>query len=145
MHCPCKKTLDLLLSGLNRESSKMTDFPIRMPDYSGVLNELSAAAHRKDNPAGYMHERLCRMIAEHEQRLSENEELGVYVVGGSAPPFHLRGISYANPDILRFIGKDSSGNSVQLLQHYSQMGIMVVSMPKLEEQVYRIGFTPPKE
>lgn len=123
----------------------MTDYPIRVPDYTGLLNDLTAAAHRKDNPAAYMHERIVRMISEHEQRLSENEELGVYVVGGSAPPFHLRGISYSNPDILRFIGKDSNGNSVQLLQHYSQMGVMVVSMPKLEEKVFRIGFTPSKE
>ena len=84
------------------------------------------------------------MIAAHEKLLSENEELGVYVVGGSAPTFHLRSIAYSNPEILRFIGKDADGNTVQLIQHHTQMGIMVVSMPKLEEKVYRIGFTPRK-
>lgn len=122
----------------------MSDFPVRMPDYSGLLNEIGTAMQRKDNPAGYMYERIAAMLQSHQDLLSDDEELGVYVVGGSAPAFHLRSITYSNPDILRFIGKDADGNAVQLLQHYSQMGIMVVSMPKLEEKVYRIGFNPAK-
>ncbi|MDX0865587.1 hypothetical protein GOE00_02320 [Sinorhizobium medicae] len=122
----------------------MTDNLPRIPDYSSFLSETSAVAHRKNNPAEHMHSRLMNMIAAHEKLLSENEELGVYVVGGSAPTFHLRSIAYSNPEILRFIGKDADGNTVQLIQHHTQMGIMVVSMPKLEEKVYRIGFTPRK-
>ncbi|MDK1377110.1 MULTISPECIES: hypothetical protein [unclassified Sinorhizobium] len=120
----------------------MTDNLPRMPDFSGMLSEVNAVARRKNNPAEFMHSRLMAMIAAHEKLLSDDEELGVYVVGGSAPAFHLRSIAYSNPDILRFTGKDADGHTVQLLQHYTQMGIMVVSMRKLGEKVYRIGFTP---
>lgn len=106
-----------------------------------MTDEFKAIAQRKNNPAGYMHERVMQMIAAHQDRLPDDMELGVQVLGGSAPPFHLRAISFSNPDILVFIGKDADGNVLQLMQHHSQMSVMIIAMQKLEEVAYRIGFT----
>lgn len=55
--------------------------------------------------------------------------------------FHLRRIAFSNPDILVFIGKDADNNDIQLMQHHSQMSVVVLAMQKLGEQAYRIGFT----
>jgi hypothetical protein len=102
---------------------------------------IAAVAAREENPAEYMYERMLQMIEAHQDRLPEDYELGVQVIGGGAPPFHLRQISYSNPDILIFLGKDSDGNIVQLMQHHTQMSVVLLSMPKLEEKPYRVGFT----
>lgn len=112
-----------------------------MRSIESATDEMYAIARRKNNPAGYMHERMMGMIAAHQDRLGEAYELGVQVVGGSAPPFHLRDIRYSNPDILIFIGKDVDGKIVQLMQHHTQMSVMLVAVPKLDEAPYRIGFT----
>lgn len=98
------------------------------------------AMQKKNNPAGYMHERLVEMIRAHQSRIPDDFELGLQVIGGAAPAFHLRSITYSNPDILIFIGKDPDGNLIQLMQHHSQMSVVLLAMPKLEEQAYRIGF-----
>ncbi|UTY48459.1 hypothetical protein EPK84_17605 [Sinorhizobium fredii] len=116
----------------------MTDLVNQM---GRAAEEAMALAHRRNNPAGFMHERIMGVIAAQQDRLSNEYELGVQVIGGAAPPFHLRDIRYSNPDILIFIGKDDDGKIVQLMQHHTQMSVMLVAVPKLEEAPYRIGFT----
>lgn len=116
-----------------------------MENIIGRINSLNeevvTISQRKNNPAGFMHERMMQMIAAHQTRLTDDFELGLLVTGGSAPAFHLRNISYSNPDIMVFTGKDADGNLVQLMQHHSQMSVVLMAMPKLEEKAYRIGFT----
>ncbi len=117
-----------------------------MPDLTAAginsaINEMRTIAQRKNNPAEYMQERMMRMIAQQQESLPADHELGLLVTGGSVPAFHLRRISYSNPDILVFIGKDADNNDVQVMQHHSQMSVVVIAMPKLGEQAYRIGFT----
>lgn len=115
----------------------MADVPfIRVPDMSG----LAKVVQRKDNPAGYMHQRLSERLKAFQSTLDIETELGILVVGGMASPFHLRSIAYSDPDILIFTGIDTNGNQVQLLQHHSQMGIMLVAVKKLEETAFRMGF-----
>ncbi|MBN9983100.1 DUF6173 family protein [Rhizobium laguerreae] len=106
------------------------------------FEEVAAIERRKNNPSGYIHERMMQIIAEQEQLLSAEQELGVAVVGGNAPSFHLRSIGYSNPDLLRFVGTDPDGNTVQIVQHHTQMSIMIVSVPKLGEKAFRVGFVP---
>ncbi|QTG12579.1 hypothetical protein G6M86_04665 [Agrobacterium tumefaciens] len=109
-------------------------------DISNLHQATIEGLQKKNNPAGYMHQRMMEMIQAHQKRIPEDFELGLQVIGGSAPAFHLRSITYSNPDILIFIGKDTDGNLIQLMQHHSQMSVVLVAMPKLEEKAYRIGF-----
>lgn len=115
-----------------------------MESFQSMTRGMDEIAAKKNNPAGFMQQRMMDLIAEHQKSLSAEDELGVHVIGGSAPAFHLRAISYSNPDILIFIGKDVDGNIVQLMQHHSQMSVMVVSLPKLDEKAFRIGFVQRK-
>ena len=104
----------------------------------GVLEGIA----RDKNPAGYALERVMPLIQSFQASIGDDVEVGISVVGsGSAAPFRLRGIKASNPDILIFDGVDDKGNVVQLLQHYSQMALMLVAVPKLEERSFRIGFT----
>jgi hypothetical protein len=110
-----------------------------------TMLRLQADAQRRSNPAGYMHERMMQFILAHQRALDPEKEIGIHVVGGAVPPFHLRSMRFSNPDILIFIGQDADGNTVQLMQHHSQMGVMLVAVPKLEEKAFRIGFLPEQE
>jgi hypothetical protein len=108
-----------------------------------TLSEIDRSERRKNNPAGYALERLNQLISSFQTNLAEDVEVGISVVGsGSAAPFRLRSIKASNPDILILDGIDDNNNAVRLLQHYSQMAIMLVAVPKLEGKPFRIGFTP---
>lgn len=101
---------------------------------------LEDAMHKKNNPAEYMADRLMTLIQRQEQMMSEDNELGV-LVAGSNTAFHLRSIRPSNPDMLIFTGIDANGNGVQLIQHHTQAAVMLVSVPKIEEKPFRMGFT----
>lgn len=118
----------------------MTNEMMGLASINASMEQMKGIAYRQKNPAGYMRERMMKLIAEHETILGDDEELGVVVIGGNTPSFHLRSIQASDPDILRFIGKDADGNVIQLIQHHSQMGIVVMSLQKLEEKAYRVGF-----
>lgn len=105
------------------------------------LPDLAAVMKDKNNPAGYMLERLSKLIAAFQHGLSEDVEIAMLVAGAGTIPFRLRGVRVSNPDILIFNGIDEDGNPVQLVQHHSQMSVMLTAVPKLEETPYRIGFT----
>jgi hypothetical protein len=94
-----------------------------------------------DPPAKWMYERITRQIVEFEQRLSPDEEIGGRFV--SAPKegcFHIEDIAYWGPDMLIFHGRDFDGRPIQLLQHYTQLSLLLCSVPKEKEQPRRIGF-----
>jgi hypothetical protein len=94
------------------------------------------------NPAGYALDRVKGLIEAFQANIGDDVEVGISVVGsGSAAPFRLREIKASNPDILIFDGVDDRGNLVQLIQHYSQLALLLVALPKLDERPIRVGFT----
>lgn len=92
-----------------------------------------------------MLERLQEYILAHQGSLDNQHELGIHVVAGSSTPFHLRFVRASDPDILVFAGVDSAGNAVELMHHYTQMAVLLVSVPKLTETAYRVGFIPSQD
>lgn len=119
--------------------------PMKPPDPLSGLNaamqRMSETIHNRHNPAGYMLDRLRFLINNFQANMSDEAEIGITVVGGgSDPSFHLRQIAASDPDMLIFDGLDERGRNVQLLQHHSQMSVMLIEMPKLEEKPHRIGF-----
>jgi hypothetical protein len=105
----------------------------------GASQKIDEHERRKNNPAGYALERINRLINSFQTGLAEDVEVGMSVVGSGAP-FRLHSVRISNPDILIFDGIDENNNVVQLLQNYSQMAIMLVAVPKLEEKPFRMGF-----
>ena len=116
----------------------MSDFhpalgSIRMPNLS--------LPKRPDPPAKWMYERVARQIIDFEKELDSDEEIGGRLV--SAPGegvFHIEDLGYWGPDMLIFYGKNQHGRPVELLQHYSQLNVLLTAIPKEKDEPRRIGF-----
>ena len=94
-----------------------------------------------ENPAEWMHERIVRSINEFEKKLDQDHEIGARLVNfGTNMTFHIEDVGYWGPDIIIFHGKGHDGNSVELLQHISQLSVLLVALKKVHEEPRRIGF-----
>jgi hypothetical protein len=96
-----------------------------------------------EDPARWMYMRIIRSIEEFEKRLTSDEEIGARLVATPGEEvFHVDNVAYWTPDMIMFEGASKSGRRVQLLQHYSQLSLMLTSLPKekAREPARRIGF-----
>ncbi|QUS39069.1 hypothetical protein RPMA_09655 [Tardiphaga alba] len=107
-------------------------------DIGDALSQLERGLYNKNNPAGYMLERVRRLIAAFESKLGEDAEIGMTVSAGST--IRLRSIGASDPDMLIFTGLDDHGAKACLLQHHSQLSLLLVAVPKIEDKPFRIGF-----
>lgn len=115
----------------------MADFQMpKLRDFKSPL-----IADERLNPAKWMYERLAKQIIEFEAQLSIDEELGGrFVTAPKEGVIHIEDISYWNPDMIIFHGRDADGRRVQLLQHYSQASVLLCAVPKEKDEPRRIGF-----
>ena len=62
--------------------------------------------------------------------------------GGDAGVLRIEGIGYFDPDIVTFYGRDEENARTQLIQHVSQLSVMLraMPMPSEVEEPRRIGF-----
>ncbi len=88
--------------------------------------------------------RLMEWIADFEDALDPDHEVGARLVSfGNAVVFHLSDISYWNPELIRFDGEDDTGNKLQLVQHVSQISVLLLALPKRGQKAKRIGVRSP--
>lgn len=107
-----------------------------------AMDGIQEDSRRKNNPAGYMLERARELVKDFEITIGNDAEVGMSVAGAAAgAPIRLRSISVSNPDMLIFDGIDDNGAIVRLVQHHSQMSVLLVAIPKLQEKPFRIGIT----
>jgi hypothetical protein len=95
------------------------------------------------DPARWMYARIVRAIEEFEKGLSPDEEIGGRLVATPGEDvFHVQHVAFWSPDMIMFEGVSQAGRRVQLLQHYSQLSLLLTSVPKgkPEEAPNRIGF-----
>jgi len=99
---------------------------------------------RKENPASWMYERLMKYITTFEKGLDNDHEIGGRLVSfGNVLTFHIIEVGYYGPDIITFDGINDNNEPVKLIQHYSQLNVLLVAVKKFEENPRRIGFTAP--
>ncbi len=62
--------------------------------------------------------------------------------GGDAGVLRIEGMGFFDPDIVTFYGADATGAKTQLIQHVTQLSVLLRALPKEVEQVppKRIGF-----
>ena len=94
------------------------------------------------SPAEWAYERLVMYIQNFEKQLDGDHEVAMGFVGGEAGVLRIEGMGYFDPDIVTFYGSDSSGIKTQLVQHVSQLNVMLRALPKPAEtsEAARIGF-----
>ena len=96
----------------------------------------------KKSPAEWAYERIVMYIQKFEEDLDSEHEVGMGFAGSEAGTLKIQGMGYFDPDIITFYGEDPEGNKMQLVQHVSQLSVMLVSEPKSdpEQEPNRIGF-----
>jgi hypothetical protein len=93
------------------------------------------------NPAKWMHERIVSTINDFEKELDSDHEVGARLVSfGSDVTFSIDDVGYWGPDMIIFHGISADGKKVQLLQHVSQLSVLLVAAAKVHEKARRIGF-----
>ena len=86
------------------------------------------------NPARWMHERLVRSINSFEEDLDQDQEIGARLVNfGSDTTIYIEHVGYWGPDIITFTGTSPDGNRVELLQHISQLSVLLIALEKVHE------------
>ena len=93
------------------------------------------------NPAKWMFERLIESIVEFEKRLDQTQEIGARLVNfGEREAIHINDVGYHGPHLVVFYGTNLDGHPVELLQHVTQVSVLLVAVPKEHERPRRIGF-----
>ena len=96
---------------------------------------------KSGNHAEWMYTRLGEYIQDFEDELDEEHEIGARLVSfGQEVIFHIENVGYYGPDIISFDGISDKGEKVQLIQHISQLSVLLVAMKKLKDEPRRIGF-----
>ncbi|WP_171122669.1 MULTISPECIES: DUF6173 family protein [unclassified Ruegeria] len=94
------------------------------------------------SPAQWAYERLILYIQNFEQTLDSDHEIAMGFTGGDAGVMRIEGMGYFDPDVITFYGSDATGARTQLVQHVSQLNVMLRALPKSVEDkpANRIGF-----
>lgn len=94
------------------------------------------------SPAEWAYERLVIYIQNFEEQLDNDQEIAVGFVGGDAGVLRIEGLGFFDPDIVTFYGYDENGTKTQLIQHVTQLSVMLRAIPKenMTVDAKRIGF-----
>lgn len=93
-------------------------------------------------PAERAYLRLIDFIRRFEAGLDDAQEVAIGFAGSDAGLLRIEGLGFAEPDLLTFFGRDESGSRSQLIQHISQLNVLLRAVVKTapEEPARRIGF-----
>ena len=94
------------------------------------------------SPAEWAYERLILYIDNFEKQLDRKQEVAMGFTGTDAGIIRIEGLGFFDPDIITFYGSDENGARTQLVQHVSQLNVILRAVPLLpsEEEPRRIGF-----
>jgi hypothetical protein len=122
--------------GYGRE--KIMSSGISVP--SNLLSPQIRSDHQL-NPAEWMYERIVRSIIEFEEGLDKGQEVGARLAQfGQSEVIFIDDVGYWGPDIIKFYGHNVDGHPVELMQHFSQMSVLLVAVKVDKEEPRRIGF-----
>lgn len=145
--------------GFGREYKHMNDAPDPPPDTLPRMHVASAdvggtqgdiplpeAVSRtpvdRKSAAKWAYERLILYIQNFEQQLDNAHEVAMGFADTGTAVIRIEGIGYFDPDIVTFYGVDQLGAKTQLVQHVTQLSVMLRALPKPSpvEEPRRIGF-----
>jgi len=112
-----------------------------VPCESDLPEALKTSAEAK-SPARWAYERLILYIRNFEKQLDNEHEVAMGFTGGDAGVIRIEGLGYLDPDLITFFGTDPSGSRTQLIQHVTQLNVMLRALHKNVDQKEprRIGF-----
>jgi Family of unknown function (DUF6173) len=124
-----------------RVTPKFPDLPI--PNLRNPLVENAEA-----NYASEFYNRIVKLINDFDASLDNEHEVGIRLVNfGQTVVFHLEDIGFWNPSLIFFIGKTEDDEPVQLIQHVSQISILLRKLQRKDasKPKHKIGFHAPEQ
>ncbi|MCP1167561.1 DUF6173 family protein [Limimaricola litoreus] len=99
------------------------------------------------SPARWAYERLIHYIKRFEDGLEAGEEVAMAMTGGHSGVLRIQGMGYFDPDIVTFYGTDPAGAKTQLIQHVTQLSVILRALPRPRPEAppERIGFRLARE
>ena len=104
---------------------------------------LVEAQPRDISPAQWMYTRIAQAIAAFEKTLDAEHEVGFHLVStNGGQTMHVLDVGFWAPDLVLFFGRSGDGAPMQLMQHVTQVSLLLVAAKKEapEEAPHRIGF-----
>ena len=92
--------------------------------------------------AEWAYQRLILYIQNFEKMLDAEHEVAMGFTDTGGGFLRIEGLGHFDPDIVTFYGTDQTGAKVQLVQHVSQLNVLLRAMPKQADAPAprRIGF-----
>ncbi|MFS4437163.1 DUF6173 family protein [Paracoccaceae bacterium GXU_MW_L88] len=131
-------TADALENSILAKAAKATDDAPHMAEEDARKDPKVDPTGK--SPAEWAYERVILYIKNFEKQLDSEQEVAMGFAGSDAGTMRIQGLAFFAPDILAFYGMDQRGNKAQLVQHVSQLNLMLRAVPKLNETAERIGF-----
>jgi len=114
-------------------------------DFFGQNRNLDLArisVPRNPTLADTMYERVIEAIADFERELDQNHEVGARLTNlGTTFTVAIESVGYHNPYLFKIHGLTQDGNRCTLLQHVSQLNILLVAIPAVHKPARRV---PPR-
>lgn len=125
----CRAATTLPGHAVTVEREPLPDAVARKP-----INQKSAAE--------WAYQRLILYIKNFEKTLDDEHEIAMGFTDTGAGFLRIEGLGYFDPDIVTFYGTDAMGGRIQLVQHVTQLNVLLRALPKANEteEPRRIGF-----
>ena len=93
------------------------------------------------HPGAWMYEQIARSIVEFEENLNSATEVGARLINfGGDEVISIDDVGYWGTDLIKFYGRNFKGYRVELLQHITQVNVLLVAIPAQTDPPRRIGF-----
>ena len=116
--------------------------PVVATGSDATPEQLAEGVRMRDNPAEWAFVRLSKLIQEFESKLDKDEEIGARLVGVPGDgTMQVADIGFWGPDMILFFGRTSDGKPLRLVQHYTQLNLLLTATAKpADREAQRIGF-----
>ncbi len=93
-------------------------------------------------PAQSAYSRIAQYIRAFEAQLNSAQEVAMGFAGSEAGVLRIEGIGFFDPDLITFYGRDEAGQKTQLIQHVSQLSVLLraATVADTSAPARRIGF-----
>ena len=132
---------------LKSHKDKAMSFPLTVRDFMGesVQREVYIPPKIITNPnwTSEIYKGMVKWIKDFENTVDENHEVGARLVNfGQTIQFYLDTIEYCASPLMLFKGTMDTGQAVELIQHVSQISILLTKLPRQHPEIpkRRIGF-----
>ena len=116
--------------------------PCPGPEGAPLPEALQKKPVDEKSPAEWAYERLILYIKNFENILDAEHEVGMGLTDTGAGVLRIEGLGYFDPDLVTFYGTDGMGARIQLVQHVTQLNVVLRANPKANKEApaRRIGF-----